>query len=139
MVVTVTVNADDELEAHYAWSIAPAAPSAATKDEPVEFTNTYEVGRLIIKKTVSGNRGSRTFAFPFTVEFWDAQGKEIKDTFKFTGSRTGLIKSGQTVRLRHGEYIVIEGIPAGTTYRVTETNSAYHRPAKSARFSRVRQ
>ena len=126
VVVTVAVNSKDELEAHWTWAVDPEEPSAASKDTDVKVDNIYEVGKLIIKKTVAGNLGVKTIAFPFKVEFWDEQGEPITTAFKFSGSRSGTIKSGQTVSLRHGEYIIIEGIPAGTVYRVTETNSYHH-------------
>ena len=137
VVVKVTVNSKDELEAHYTWSIDADETSAATEDEPVEVTNIFEVGKLIIKKTVAGNRGIKTIAFPFKVEFRDEQGREITTAFKFTGTRSGTIKSGQTISLKHGEYIIIEGIPAGTLYRVTEMNSQHHLVSSTGEIGKI--
>ena len=137
VVVTVAVNSKDELEAHYTWAVDPEEPSAASRDTEVEVTNTYEVGKLIIKKTVAGNRGIKTIAFPFKVEFRDEQGREITTAFKFTGTRSGTIKSGQTISLKHGEYIIIEGIPAGTLYRVTEMNSQHHLVSSTGEIGKI--
>ena len=45
----------------------------------------------------------------------------------YTGSKSGTIKSGDTVQLKHGESITISGLPAGTTYTVTESGNNDYR------------
>lgn len=72
------------------------------------------LGSLIIKKTVTGDLGDKQQEFTFTVEF-GASG-----VYPYSGSKTGTIQSGQTITLKHGEYIIIEALPVGITYRVTE-------------------
>ena len=88
------------------------------------FTNTRNVtpqyGSLTVKKTVTGDLADKEQYFNFTITF-DAEG-----SYSYTGSKSGTIKSGDTVQLKHGESITISGLPAGTTYSVTESeNNGY--------------
>ena len=77
-------------------------------------------GNLTVQKTVTGDLGDRNKDFAFKIVF-DATG-----SYYYTGSKTGMIASGDTILLRHGEYITIVNLPAGTTYSVTESgNSGY--------------
>ena len=78
------------------------------------FTNTRQLGSLTIKKTVAGDLADQNRYFTFMVEF------ETNEVYHYHGSKTGSIRSGQSVLLKHGEYIIIEDILVGTTYKVTE-------------------
>ena len=89
----------------------------------VSFVNTRDkipTGSLSISKTVTGNDGELDREFTFEVTLTDANGNNLTDTYNYTGSKTGTIKSGRTVSLKHGETITIEGLPVGTKYEVTE-------------------
>lgn len=85
------------------------------------FTNTRNVtpqyGSLTVKKTVNGDLADKEQYFNFTITF-NAEG-----SYSYTGSKSGTIKSGDTVQLKHGESITISGLPAGTTYEVTESGN----------------
>ena len=85
------------------------------------FTNTRNVtpqyGSLTVKKTVNGDLADKEQYFNFTITF-DAEG-----SYSYTGSKSGTIKSGDTVQLKHGESITISGLPDGTTYSVTESGN----------------
>lgn len=81
------------------------------------FTNTREVGSLTIRKTVTGDLADRNKYFTFTVEFGSDK------VYNYHGSKTGTIHSGGSVQLKHGEYIVIEDILIGTSYKVTEVEA----------------
>lgn len=72
-------------------------------------------GSLAIRKNVSGLGGELDREFTFTVAL------SAPGTYHYTGSRSGEIANGGTITLRHGETITISGLPAGTTYTVTET------------------
>jgi hypothetical protein len=79
-----------------------------------------EYGDLTVKKTVTGDLANKDQYFTFTITF-NASG-----SYSYTGSKSGTIKSGDTVQLKHGESITISGLPAGTTYSVTESgNNGY--------------
>ena len=43
-----------------------------------------------------------------------------KGKFPYSGSKTGMVTSGDTITLAPGEYIVIEELPEGITYSITE-------------------
>ncbi|MCR5576992.1 MAG: hypothetical protein K6F56_08295 [Oscillospiraceae bacterium] len=158
VVVTVTVNANDELEAHYSWAAASTAstegegteatsdaePAASRRDEPVEFTNKYEDGSLRIEKHVYGNRGDRTRKFKFRVDLIDANGDKLPSSMKFrgmkytaSGSLPFNIKSGDTIELKDGEYAVITGLPVGIYYEVEETNSYSHTVTSTGEIGRI--
>lgn len=81
------------------------------------FTNTREVGSLTIRKTVTGNLANRDKYFTFTVEFGSDK------VYNYHGSKSGTIRSGESVQLKHGEFIVIEDILVGTSYKVTEVEA----------------
>ncbi|NLA27097.1 MAG: hypothetical protein GX878_06835, partial [Firmicutes bacterium] len=82
-----------------------------------EFTNTRNEGHLVIRKTVAGALGDKERPFTFVVYF------EASGGYRYWGSKTGTIESGQAITLKHGEHIVIEGLLAGTSYRVTEVEA----------------
>lgn len=77
-------------------------------------------GNLAIGKTVAGNDGDLNKKFDFTVSFDGAT-----DNYPYTGTgggSGGIISSGGTISLAHGEGIVITGLPKDTEYSVTEEN-----------------
>ena len=81
-----------------------------TKDKP---------GSLIISKTVTGNSGSLSKKFNFTVTLDGAPGVY---NYSGTGGVSGTIQSGGVISLAHGESITIEGLPKDTKYVVTEAD-----------------
>lgn len=112
-----------------------------------EFTNNFKlppVGNLTITNKITGNKADTTLKFPFKVEF-DAEGSyelyiyAASETIPASGTGmlggasivsaagaravTGAIKSGDTIELGHGETAIIYGLPAGITYKVTETDT----------------
>ena len=105
------------------------------KDDTVEavFTNTKAYGALTIKKTVQNADGSalterqKNQEFTFTVTLTPPpEGKilpeelKISDESKWTENDDGTY----TVTLKHDESLTINGLPAGTTYEVTEDDAA---------------
>ena len=86
------------------------------------FTNTRNVGELIIKKTVTGDLGDRERYFTFVVEFFNDNNR----TYQYHGSKSGSIKSGESILLKHDEYVVIEDILVGVSFKVTEVEAHQH-------------
>ena len=80
------------------------------------FKKPAPTGALTISKTVNGSGGDTAKDFSFTVSFSDG------GTYDYTGSRTGSIKSGGSISLRHGQSVTIAGLPVGTGYTVTEAD-----------------
>ncbi len=78
------------------------------------------LGDLSISKTVIGENPDYEREFNFVVTFADAFGNENREYYSYSGSRSGIIRSGDTIKLRHGESITIYGLPEGIRYTVTE-------------------
>ncbi len=90
-------------------------------EEPYEPPIGYLTGNLTVKKTITGDQGDMSQDFIFTITF------SAGGSYAYTGSYDGMIRSGGTVFLKHGEYITIHNLPAGTTYSVIESgNSGYY-------------
>ena len=112
-----TVTEADYTSDYYVTGSVGAGGTIATGEAVAAFTNTRKVSTLMIKKTVGGALGDRDRDFTFVVEL------EVSGNYRYWGSKTGTIESGQAIALKHGEYIVIEGIPVDTAYRVTEVEA----------------
>ncbi len=78
-----------------------------------------EVGFLLVHKTVAG-KGDRTKGFTFDITLSNEDGTPLEGEFSYDGDKKGKISSGQSVTLRHDEYITIYDLPAGTKYTVSE-------------------
>lgn len=106
-----------------------------TGDVTVKVKNDPIVGNLAVQKTVAGNAGEIDREWEFTIELRNA-GAPLRGEFSYKGESivTGITtpKDGKltfdddgkaTIRLKHGQKITIEGIPANVTYTVTETEA----------------
>ena len=89
-------------------------------ENKVVFTNTKNEGSLTIDKTVGGNSGEIDRYFSFKVILLDKDGNVLDGVYNYTGSKTGTIKSGDIIKLKHGESITITGLPVGASYKVIE-------------------
>lgn len=77
-------------------------------------------GDLTISKTVVGDLADKNQDFVFTLSI-NAEG-----SYSYTGSKTGSIANGGSLKLRHGERVTIK-LPAGTSYTVRESDNAGYR------------
>ena len=115
--VTVTDNGDGTLKTDAAVTAGEAAVSE------IVFTNTFSAS-LTISKTVEGEETENTF--PMTIRLYDAEGSELTGSYAYEGDLTGTMKSGDVIRLGHGQSVTISGLPVGTNYTVAEeANNAY--------------
>lgn len=76
--------------------------------------------KLTITKTVTGNFGDKSKAFQFSMQV------DGGNSFKLIVNGTALAKGSQsdyTFSLKHGENIVIEGMPVGKKIVLAETNA----------------
>lgn len=89
------------------------------------FTNTYEVGKLTVNKTVTGNLADQTVEFEMTVTFKSA-GSVLSDITvnasegKSTIAGDGWTEKTVTINVKHGETVTFDNIPVGVTYEVVE-------------------
>ena len=91
----------------------------------VAYTNTRDIGDLVITKTVTGSGREEDKLFDFTVTLKNAT-VDLNKTFgdvTFSPVTEGDTHEVQaTFALKHGESKNITGIPVGTTYTVTEAD-----------------
>ena len=81
------------------------------------LTNEYAPGSLKIHKIVSGSNADKNKEFTFTVTF------SIDGEYSYSGSKSGTISSGGTIKLKHDESVTIVGIPDGCEYTVVESDN----------------
>ncbi len=93
----------------------------------VVVTNVKNNGDLKVAKTVVN--GDTDKAFTFTLDLKDDEGAAVEGEFDYVIYKAsddsevsdGTIENGGTFTLKDGQYIIIEGLPTGTEYTVTET------------------
>nr|WP_326153175.1 DUF5979 domain-containing protein [uncultured Oscillibacter sp.] len=88
-----------------------------------------QTGDLRISKKLEGSgleAGDYTRNFTFTVTFADDAGNPLDGEFHYFWGKdkVGKIKSGGTITLHHDDTVIIQGLPAGTSFAVTETAEA---------------
>ena len=122
--VTIVVSdVDGELKA----TVTGAQLDSGSNAYLVGITNTIQTGALMIKKTVTGNRGSKLISFPFKIDL-NVAGRYPYTVYSAGAViSSGTVESGGTIWLKHGQYAIITGLPAGCIYQVTETNPFRHR------------
>lgn len=95
------------------------------------FNNTYTANKLSIKKIVAGNLGDKSRDFNFKVEF-EKTGEDYTKTSCTVKGGSGKYAAGETfdslpnsidISLKHDEKIIIENLPQGVKYTVTETSA----------------
>lgn len=106
-----------------------------TKTDKLVFNNKYAPGNLTLEvsKMVSGDYASEDDTFSFTLKLNSVpdgvtvpeEGYDVSSDNGATLSGGGKIKvnTEYTFSLKHGQSIKIEGLPAGTDYTVTETET----------------
>ena len=152
LVVTVTQAPATETESNPGLLViagihAEAADSSTKTDT---FTNTYSAGKLSVSKTVTGNMGDKSLYFDFEVTFTapttgtaqDVVGAPVtitgatgpSDTENPTTIATTEWSSGsvtKTFKLKDGDTLTFENLPAGVEYTVTETAVTGYTTTKS--------
>ena len=122
--ITYTVTEDDYSKDGYVIT-QKGAEGTIPEGETVtaSFTNTKEVtapepkpGNLKVSKTVGGNAGDKEKEFHFTVMLEDKTLSGTYGDMEFTGGVA-------TFTLKHGESATATGLPAGVTYKVTESEA----------------
>ena len=92
---------------------------------------------LAVGKTVTGDAAEPTEAFPLTITLTSADGTPVSGDVAYVGGVADgvsgvtapasgtltFVDGSATISLSHGQVIVLEGIPAGTTYAVAEAGA----------------
>ncbi|MDM8302911.1 DUF7601 domain-containing protein [Collinsella tanakaei] len=105
------------------------------------FTNRPTAGSIHLTKTVIGNDGDATFAFPFEVKLARTDDRPLPQTLAYrigdtaqTGTATvaddGIVRleGDRPVALADGDELTIMGVPIGVSYTVRETDADGHTP-----------
>ena len=90
-------------------------------------------GLLKVEKKVEGTTDSSE-EFHFGIMFTDAKGKPLPDDYSYTRyaaddtvvKRDVIIYDGGSFDLKAGEYVIINYLPYGTKYTITETDVPYY-------------
>ena len=90
-------------------------------------------GLLKVEKKVEGTTDSSE-EFHFEIMFTDASGKPLPDDYSYTRykadgtvvKRDVIIYDGGSFDLKAGEYVIINYLPYGTKYTITETDVPYY-------------
>ena len=125
-----------------------ATGALATGTTTARFTNTKQVGELVVSKTVAGNAADQARAFPFDVTLERAGGLpeslpyELRDAGGATLARgtatvgedgSVALEEGREVTLVGGQELALLDVPVGTSYDVGETDEGdYEVDASSA-------
>ena len=91
-----------------------------------EFTNHRDVGSLTVTKNVEGNGEDAPNAlteFDVTVALTAPTGVTLTGTWT-QGEKNGNVAASNTFTLTDGESVELTGLPAGTTYTITEESYA---------------
>lgn len=110
--LTATAKYDTDLDALTVTNIYTRPSSGDSEKTPT--------GSLTISKQVTGASADKTKPFLFTVSF---SGTDRRYSFERSGGfMHGWLKSGDSFSLKDGQSITISGLPAGTSYTVTEAD-----------------
>ena len=110
-----------------------------TGDVTIHVTNKQipTTSSLTISKTVTGEGASTSREFTYTLGLTDDAGQPLTGSYTITkydenNDAIGLsetITNDGTFTLTHNQYAVIDGLPIGATYSVTEAATAYYDPS----------
>lgn len=114
------------------------------ENDPIRIINRLETGDLKIEKTEvdSYNEDHQDTEFSFVINAKNVSNRPLADTFQFVYyDADGKVASTEsvtftngyaTVKLKAGQSVVINGLPDGTTYTVTEDTSPTGTPGFTA-------
>ena len=141
--------ADDETGDGATADTATSANGTIVRSETgsvtATVTNTKYVGSLSVTKTTVGTGADQSKAFEFTLTLTGANGTNVNGTYDVTGidQPTLTVENGAaSFTLTHGQTITIDGIPAGTTYKVEETvptAEGYEQPTMTGQTGTIPQ
>lgn len=105
------------------------------------------VGSLIVSKTVAGDDADQNKAFTFNITLTAPKNGSLPDDLTYsvyTEGNTTPVQKDQpftggkfTVKLKHNQYVVVNGLEIGTRYTVKETKAAYYTPSVTQNDKKV--
>ena len=106
-----------------------------TTPENLPKTSTLKIGKTIKLAENQGTEIDEKKEFSFKITLTDAAGNPLNEDYRYSGEGLdgGVIaagKDGDTFKLKHGQAITIQGLPAGSKYTITEDDAAGYTPDK---------
>lgn len=122
---TLTVQVSNKQAGGLYIKTIAAKKQNGEKPENLEFTNTYRRnGSLTIEKKTTGDLADKTKEFDFEITFIKSatEGQEKPIYIGNIGSQTVSATAGETTtfKLKDGQKLVFDNLPAGTRYTVKE-------------------
>ena len=84
---------------------------------------TIDTRNLSILKKVEGDSSNKDIEWNFKILLKDENNNDLEKSFNYDGDKSGKIKSGDIIKLKHNETITIKSIPLNTLYEVIEIES----------------
>lgn len=106
-----------------------------TTQENLPKTSALKIGKTIKLAENQGTEIDEKKEFSFKITLTDAAGNPLNENYRYGGEGLddGVIatgKDGDTFKLKHGQAITIQGLPAGAKYTITEDDAAGYTPDK---------
>lgn len=106
-----------------------------TTPENLPKTSTLKIGKTIKLAENQGTEIDEKKEFSFRITLTDAAGSPLNENYRYSGEGLagGVIATGEhgdTFKLKHGQAITIQGLPAGAKYTITEDDAAGYTPDK---------
>jgi pilin isopeptide linkage protein len=117
-VYTVTVTIVDN--GNGTLTVTPVYSHGEETVQEMTFDNKL-TGSIVLSKQVEGDLSDEEFTFKVT--FADEDGTLLTEAFAYTGSKSGVVGNGDTLTLKAGECIIIDGVPVDTVCSITEESS----------------
>ena len=96
-------------------SDAPSSSPRGVISDAATITNSLNKYNIILKDQVTGNLADTNKRFTFNISIYKQDNTDV----------TGDFLSNRTVELKHGEQVIISGIPQGYKYSIQETSTDY--------------
>lgn len=105
--------------------------SGGSTDPGTYLSDQYHTYNVEVTKEVTGSLGDKKHEFPFQIDLANTKGITSKTNFSYaindnTATATALSEAGawasSNLKLKHGDSILITGLPVGETIKVLETN-----------------
>lgn len=105
------------------------------------FNPVSNAGDLTVVNRVTGTGGEELLESQFDLQILlsDSEGERLPGIFTYFGSKTGRIRSGDTVTLKGNEWITLPGIARGTNYKVVQKAPAGVLSSSSGEMGKIRK
>ena len=118
-------NVYEDAVVGYTSDAISTSPKAITSDAAT-ITNTLDTNDLVLNSIVKGNMADTNDEFTYTITIYDENDNPVAKNVMIDGISTSLSSGSFTKVLKHGESVIIQGLPTGYKYKITETDTDYN-------------